>query len=665
MFEAVVNAIQSIDATFDNLSSGKITITIERTMQPFPGDLATFGRSAREPIIGFVIEDNGAGFDNENMQSFQTLDSEYKQSQGCRGVGRLLWLKAFDHVDVESIYRAEDGLKCRKFRFSTEEGISREEWPAVAGSNAAPKTIVHLVNFHKKYQSESRKLPDTIARDLLEHCLWYFVRQRGVPDILVVDNGETIDLKAKYSDFIQSVESIQDIEVRGQRFDLVHLKVQARSQDVPQLNWCAANRVVISENISGKLPGLHGALTDEHGKFTYSGYLVSPFLDNKVRSERTGFDLDELPSPGRNEDQDAFDDMEEVDISQSEIREKILSEIQTFLMASLVGAQNDIRDRVEAFIENKAPRYRPVLQRIDENGFTVDPKINERELELELHKGLREIELEVLKEGQEVLDINLLNFDTDGYQERLKGYLAKVEDIKMSDLAGYVSHRKVIIEILAKAIEKQDDEKYSREDVVHNLIMSMGTTSNDASFASNNLWLIDERLTFHNYLASDKTLSAMPVTGSASTKEPDLFAVRQFDRVLIADGEPAKSASISIIEIKRPMRNDMAAGSEKDPIEQCLNYLELVRAGIVRTASGRPVNAPESIPAFCYVIADLTPSLIKRCKQRDLTMTDDGIGYFGYNKSFNAYVEVVSFDRLLISARQRNRAFFDVLGLTR
>jgi hypothetical protein len=44
-------------------------------------------------------------------------------------------------------------------------------------------------------------------------------------------------------------------------------------------------------------------------------------------------------------------------------------------------------------------------------------------------------------------------------------------------------------------------------------------------------------------------------------------------------------------------------------------------------------------------------------------MTADKMGYFYYHQEFKAYVEVVSFDRLVNSALERNRAFFDQLGL--
>ena len=46
-----------------------------------------------------------------------------------------------------------------------------------------------------------------------------------------------------------------------------------------------------------------------------------------------------------------------------------------------------------------------------------------------------------------------------------------------------------------------------------------------------------------------------------------------------------------------------------------------------------------------------------------LRETSDKQGYFGFNDNFKAYIEVISFDRLLNAARERNRAFFDKLGL--
>jgi hypothetical protein len=258
----------------------------------------------------------------------------------------------------------------------------------------------------------------------------------------------------------------------------------------------------------------------------------------------------------------------------------------------------------------------------------------------------------------------MVNENPTAYQARLANYLEKLDDIKRSDLANYVFHRKVILDILENAIQRGADGKYAREELIHKLIMPMRKTSNEVGLDSCNLWLIDERLAFHDFLASDKPLSSMPITNCVETKKPDICALTVFDEpILVADGQRLPLASIVIVEIKRPMRNNAAAGEDKDPVEQALGYLERIREGGAQTSSGRPIPRSEDIPGFCYIICDVTNSVERRCKTLGLTVTSDHLGYFGYNPNYKAYIEVISFDRLLNAARERNRAFFDKLGL--
>jgi hypothetical protein len=110
LLEAVVNGLQAIDARGDEIGHGRLTVTIEPSAQEaFDFDSSGPGRVPLKPIVGFVVEDNGVGFTPDNMSSFETLDTDFKDSLGCRGVGRLLWLKAFDKVSVRSAYWAENG----------------------------------------------------------------------------------------------------------------------------------------------------------------------------------------------------------------------------------------------------------------------------------------------------------------------------------------------------------------------------------------------------------------------------------------------------------------------------------------------------------------------------------------------------------------------------
>ncbi len=655
LYEAVANAIHAIEDAGVPAGQGRITVQIIRDGQGalgFEQGSRRPGPEAKGDITGFKITDNGVGFNDANMVSFQTLDSEYKASRGGRGVGRLLWLKAFERATVESVFESDQtGRRHRAFTFDALHGVTE---PVVTDAKDSPRhTQIYLSGFARRYRDASPKTAPVIARNLFEHCLWYFVRPGGAPTIEIVDGDETVSLDTVYEEQMVAGATPESLEVKGTKFDLIHIKLSASSTRGHSIAFCAANRLVTQESLKGKIPGLFGSLHDEAGDFVYECYVSSPLLDERVRSERTSFDIEEEP----------LEMFASEELSQKDIREAVIARAAAFLSDYLAEKGRLGKERVTEFVARKAPRYRPILSRIPDEQLAVDPDITDKELDLVMHKHLAEIESKMLADGHDVM--NPPESETyEDYRVRLQEYLKTAEDIKKSDLANYVAHRRVILDLLEKAIQRKSNGKYEREDLIHNLIMPMGNTSDEIHFDTCNLWLVDERLAFHDFLASDKTLAAMPITSSDSTKEPDILALNVFDTpVLVSDSQNLPLASIVVVELKRPMRNDAAPGEEKDPVEQALGYLERIREGKVQTQLGRPIPKCEGIPGFCYAICDITPSVEKRCKLLGLTPTHDFTGYFGYNPNFRAYIEVISFTQLVNAAKERNRAFFDKLGL--
>lgn len=650
VIEAIVNSIHSLEERGNLATDGQIILKIERKPKSNLYDNDTY----LNEIIGFIIEDNGIGFNDNNLASFNEFDSEYKLAKGCRGVGRLLWLKAFDRVEISSGFQAsESSFKKRKFSFDSKNGTSIPQEIAISGENI--KTTVHLQAFNKKYQANAPKTIDPIARTILEHCLWYFVRPQGFPEIIVQDDqgdNSPINLTELYDSYMHESAYTESIKIKDYDFELTHIKFRASSRKQHTLSLCASGLLVKEENISGKIPGLFGKIRDSAGEFLYGCYISSSYLDERVRPERTIFSIDE----------DVDDLFSNTELSFKEIREYVLENSKVYLINYLEQNINAGKNRLDTFLSEKAPRYRPIISRISEKELAIDPAISDINLELHLHKQLAAVEREMLKQGHDVMASFDGNFDD--YQKRLQEYLRTAEDIKKSDLANYVSHRRVIIDLLAKAIQITETGGYAREDLIHNLIMPMQKDSNEVLQDSCNLWLIDERLAFHNYLSSDKTLNSLPITGDCTTKAPDLCALNVYDNpILFSEKQSLPLASITIVEIKRPMRNDAKAGEDKDPIEQALGYLGRIREGGVRTADGRPIPESKEIPGYCYVVADLTPTVINRCKLLSLTVTSDHMSYFGFNPNFKAYIEVISYDKLVNAAKERNRAFFDKLGL--
>lgn len=656
MYEAVINSIHAIEEAGLSSEDGLITIEIQREgMQPldFKNQGKKRGPEAQRNILGFKIIDNGIGFTDDNMQSFLTLDSEYKAAKGGRGVGRLLWLKAFRRVYIDSVYKDNEGKsKSKQFLFTANAGVEKEK-TSDADVGLTIKTCVHLDKFEKKYREASLKTTSSIADSLFEHCLWYFIRDGGAPKIIIKDQDESISLEDVYHKHMVSSAKTEKIIIKDKNFELTHVKLRMHSSQSHLIAFCADNRLVKEESINSKIPGLYGRLHDDSGEFVYACYVSSAFLDENVRSERTGFDI--------SESQAGF--LAQTEITFNEIKEKVLARAAVHLAKYLETNKAKSKDRVDKFISDKAPRYRPILARIPEDELFIDPTISDKELDIALHKQFAIIEEKLLATGHDIMN-QKPGEELEEYQSRLQEYLRTAEDIKKSDLANYVSHRRVIIDLLEKAIQRNQEGKYSREDLIHKLIMPMRKDSTEVKFEGVNLWLLDERLAFHDYLASDKTISSMPITGSNDTQEPDLCALYVEDNpILVSEEERPPFASLTIIEIKRPMRNDATEGEGKDPIEQCLGYLKRIREGKVTTKNGRPLGNSQDIPGYCYVVCDLTPTMVNRCEIHDLTITSDGLGYFGYNKSYKAYIEVISFDKLVNAAKQRNRAFFDKLGL--
>ena len=645
--EAVVNSIHAIEERDIPLSDGHITVNILRQR-----DLLTSARTeaptADERISGFRITDNGIGFTERNMLSFRTLDSDYKLTHGGRGIGRLLWLKAFEAVKVESSYLGEDGKHHRRhFVFSAENGIQDDADTDVVRDTSI-RTSVTLEGLRDQYLSSSRMNTGDIAAQLLEHFLWFFIRPSGVPKIDLIDRPESFVLNEMFGTGAHGSPATESISVKGSEFQVTHVRRRSGTGSAHAIAWCADDRLVTRERLSGRIPGLHRSISDEAGDFVYWCYVSSPFLNEKARPERTGFDVAEKVGAL----------FAHTEIGLGDVRDAVCGRIRGHLREHLERNQILARDRVDEFVNKKAPRYRPIVNRMPEREWNLDPTASDKELELILHQEYSGLEREVIAEGHSIME-NEAGEPDEEYRGRLSEYMKKAQDLTMADLAHYVSHRRVVIELLEKAIQRDDSGNYKREDVVHELVMPLRKESGELKPGESNLWLLDERLTFHNYLASDKQLTSMPITGSSSRDRPDILVLNIFDRtILTAEEQTAPWASLGVVEFKRPMRGD-----DKDPIEQAMRYVTQVRAGGMTTARGRPMPGVQKVPGFCYIVADLTPKLLERCTIHDLTETAEADRYCGYKRELALFIEVMSFDHVVRVAKERNRAFFDKLGL--
>lgn len=249
------------------------------------------------------------------------------------------------------------------------------------------------------------------------------------------------------------------------------------------------------------------------------------------------------------------------------------------------------------------------------------------------------------------------------YIEKYEKFLSEFNEIGKSDLARYVVHRKTIIELLEGLIEHNADDKFENEDLIHSVFFPIRSNSDEITADKQNLWLIDERLTYHSFLASDKTFKSVSEVTADQAQRSDLLIYNE--AFAFSDSKNSPHNSFTIVEFKKPMRNDYKDYDEdKNPIEQTEKYIDNLLDGNVKNRSGRTVEVTEKTPFYIYIVCDVTPTLEKILKRREFEKTPDGKGYFKVkSKYYSAYFEVLPFEKVLDDARKRNRILFEKLNI--
>jgi hypothetical protein len=644
VFEAIMNSIQAIE------DSGGSDERIEVEVLRDSGGLFAEHERSEADITGFVVRDRGIGFDDQNFQAFITSDTTFKASRGGKGIGRFMWLAAFDHAEVESVFLADGRPRSRKFTFHA-RGSGIEDAVCIDAPGAEPSTVVRLVGFREKYQKQCPKRLETIAAYIVEEFLDYFIGP-DIPLIILRDGltGETITLGDFFEEQMASKITKEEFTIKGGRFEVLHVRLYSTHINEHRLYLCAHGRAVLREKLAGRIPNLAHHLRDgADAEFIYEAYVNSPVLDGAVNSDRTSFNLpeDETGLP--------FAEM-----SLSQIREGVIEACKSFLAPYTAPIAEKKRARVEEFVHRDGAMYRPILGKLEDAIAKIDPEATDDEIDRRLYEGYHDLQVKLRDEGQVLLEAPVpSDADLQDFEERFDRYFEEISEVNRADLARYVCHRKAIIEFMQKQLSIQEDGKYRREDRIHSIIFPRGKTSNEVLFEDHNLWLVDERLAFHLFLSSDKPIRQLKVLENSSRKEPDIVA---FDKAFAFSEVPqVPFSSITIIEFKKPQRNDY--NEAENPFTQVAKYINDIREGKASTASGRPIPISPNLPFYCYIICDITPTLKEWARLFELQDTPDCLGFFGYKRAYNAYFEAISYSKLVVDAEKRNKVFFQKLGL--
>lgn len=652
LVEAIVNSIQAIKSKDE--ANGLVTIILKRS-----GQLELEGTQAVDRKIEEIrVGDNGIGFNDVNRESFDTLYSDLKISEGGKGFGRLTYLKYFDHVWIDSVYQKKDGSYWSfNFKMGDEKHFITSESGRLE-ETCQTGTIVRLNGLKKK--SALNQSARVIARNLVELLLPYFITDEyRCPTIVLMEEDESEkitlneylsnkdavikELPLSESEFsLQGSESHQDFKVRL-------FKIFSPGSKVSKISLVADKREVETAFLHRYIPEFEDEffeLSDNPElpgrNYIVKAYVFGKYLDDNVSTERGGFNF----RKDREENSELY-----AEICQTEIEREAAKLANTAFSGEVASRLGRKKAIVQEYVEKQAPWYKETFKHIDLNEFPMHPK--SEEMEAILHREQFKTEKKLRAQVKKILD---KGEPSDQSEETVRAVAENISEKSKSELIHYVALRKYLLDLLGKKLEYRDDGKYHTEGAVHDIIFPRKKDTDRIPYEGHNLWILDERLSFTDYVSSDIPFD----TGNTDRGDVIVYGHRVAMR-----GDNIAANPITIFEFKRPGRDDFAdPSSTEDPIAQIIRYTNRLRDKKFKTPVGRPMEVNGNTPFYGYVVCEITSKVEEWLeREKSFTQMPDGKGWFSYLPGPRIYIEVLSWDKVLNDAILRNKIFFHKLGI--
>lgn len=628
LYEAVANSIHAIQEK-DNGNIGKIDIKVTRKPSTLPDALGE--------VDTISITDDGIGFNEDNDKSFRTSDTSKKLKIGGKGVGRFTWIKVFKSAVIDSIYIEDNKYKKRKLIF-TDEGVTFNT-VTDQDDQSSLKTTVTLRNMNPEYSESSDINLKEISNLLMSHIAVYLLTNEKI-EISLIEEKENQIIKMNYDFFNKHIKKDEttSIYINDSKYNLRHIfspsKLNKKSNNIL---FCAQNRVVWDKDISNDLE-LPETYLIEGKEYYYSCYLTSKTLDGDVSNERLTFNNFVFEK-----------NKSKAGVGSINGYEQIIQTVEMFLDSHIKLVKDKKDALLKDYITKEEPQYgylyqqddyRKILREIPYGTITSEKKLSDR---------LREIDTTIYQDTRKRIENNNIS------DEEVQAIANKIKNTSKSSLIEYVVRRKLIIDLLDKKL-KMNNGNYEYEETVHDVLFPMKEALSEIDYNSHNLWLIDERLSYSYNGFSDKQMkSILKITDNLD--RPDMIFINAFSK--LEDGRSVVD-NITIVEIKRPGRNKY----DVSPTEQVFKYIRAIKESkVINGYDGEILNVTDDVFFNCYVIGDLTAQLRIKLEDSQFRPVANHERYQLFSSNHNAFVEFLSFRRLLNDAKLRNRIFQKKLEL--
>lgn len=448
VFEAITNSIQA--------NANNIKIYFNSRNQSIDDEIY-------KSVDEIKVIDDGEGFNDKNIESFNTYRSDYKQNLGAKGVGRFLYLKLFGLVEIKSLFN--------EINFTVKKGVEVKK-----SENSHPETTLLLSDPKDNYKINKNDFEQKVKN----HFLPYFK--------LLTDQKKSIKILVYFNDSELLVINSNDIpvfetatfDIGDHKFDLSYI-FNDNNFTTSDGFYCAANRVVSRNSQLDARTKLKS-----FNLVNILFLLSSEYFDQNVNDER-----DELTIKPIQTNQEMYSNL-----SWDDIQKALSIKIKEVCLQHGIDIEQEAQNNLKQSIE-----IAPFLARyLDKNESVLSSE--------DLIKNAKK-DYETEKQ-----------FLRDDKNRSHHTYKLILNRVVQSELAEYIFDREKIINKL-KSIK--DEELMEKE--IHNLFMQQYTDDSLQNYKSNNLWLFDDRFMTYDKVFSEAQINKIFPELAGVTKRLDLFSI--------------------------------------------------------------------------------------------------------------------------------------------
>ena len=383
----------------------------------------------------------------------------------------------------------------------------------------------------------------------------------------------------------------------------------------------------------------------EGDDLVYHGCATGEFLDERVNQERTQFNFDESVS------------------------EQIVKECANY------ARDNVLKDEIAAYDGERLVTMKDFVTQYPSFGFEEPEELLARTPKNavkpeQFAQALIPIRIRRDKERNDnvkhiVAQLAGATEVPEDFAQAVRKAADEVRAEEQRQLTEYVLRRKMVLdvlEVLIRRVRERNDvsDDYHLESTLHRFICPMQLRGDDpkkVERSDHDLWVIDERLTFAKYFASDVPFDKL-IEESKSKERMDVLIFDRLHGLGLDSDEPLQR--VMLVEFKKPGRKEY--DERYSPLNQISRYITELKTNTTEDYKRERIRVADDCVFYCYVVADIVGNLEMHTSSWRTTSNGRGRIYELSGKH-RGIIEIIEWKDLITDAKLRSHAFIDAAGV--